>query len=245
MAADRCSRDARPAHPRRGRSGSSPTSRTPRGWAASRSSCRGTPTGYREWARVAQLYAGDQARQHLGAGGRTARCSCCSRTATCAGPYVIGCLYSPVDKPPESRDGVQRRPHAAHPVGLGDHASTRPRRTVELKTTSGASRAAGGEERRAHARGHVEDHASRPPRSSIEATGDGHRQRAPASRSTERARAEGGGQSWVHRRPGMTDAVTGADTHIVMVPVRHRLGADARSRAPVLRHAHLRTRRPT
>ena len=65
----------------------------------------------------------------------TARCWCCSRTATCAAPYVVGCLYTPRSTSRRSRAATRRDVRTlAHARRLGDPLRRDERGRSTLKT---------------------------------------------------------------------------------------------------------------
>jgi phage baseplate assembly protein V len=93
--------------------------------------------GYREWARVAQSYAGDKVGSTwvpevngevlvLFDHGNLRR------------PYVIGCLYNAVDTPPESRTASKDVRTLKTPSGSEIRVDETDQ-TLEIKTKSGAS----------------------------------------------------------------------------------------------------------
>jgi uncharacterized protein involved in type VI secretion and phage assembly len=93
--------------------------------------------GYREWARVAHFYGGDQV-------GSTWVPEVGGEVLVIFGhgdlrwPYVLGCLYSPVDLPPESRTAGSDIRTVRTPSG-SEITFDETNGVVELKTKTGAS----------------------------------------------------------------------------------------------------------
>jgi uncharacterized protein involved in type VI secretion and phage assembly len=93
-------------------------------------------SGYQEWARVAQLYAGD------GFGSTWIPEIDCEVLISFAHgdmrfPYVLGCLYSPVDPPPLSRTASSDVKTLRTPAG-SELSFDEGEGTIALKTPSGA-----------------------------------------------------------------------------------------------------------
>ncbi len=151
-------RGRRPRGCRAPRSGSSPTSNDPDGLGRVEVELPWYADGYREWARVAQLLRRRHGRAARGSPRRAARCWCVFEHGDLRCPYVLGCLYNNVDRPPESRTSSSDIRTLRTPSG-SEITFDETERAVELEDQAGRLGAAGGAERRAHAQGHVEDHA--------------------------------------------------------------------------------------
>ena len=93
--------------------------------------------GYREWARVVHFYGGDKV-------GSTWIPEPGGEVLVVFGhgdlrfPYVLGCLYSPVDRPPESRTSSSDIRTVRTPSG-SEITFDETKGLVELKTKEGAS----------------------------------------------------------------------------------------------------------
>lgn len=94
-------------------------------------------SGYREWARVAQFYGGDRVGSTWvpEVGGEVL---VVFAHGDLRWPYVIGCLYNPVDLPPASRSSASDVRTVRTPSG-SEIAFDETNRTVEIRTDSGAS----------------------------------------------------------------------------------------------------------
>jgi uncharacterized protein involved in type VI secretion and phage assembly len=93
--------------------------------------------GYREWARVAQPYAGDQVGSTW-VPEENGEVLVLFERGSMRAPYVIGCLYGPVDKPPESRKKDSDVRTWKTPSG-SEIRFDETKKSVELKTEKGAS----------------------------------------------------------------------------------------------------------
>ena len=93
--------------------------------------------GYREWARVAQPYAGDKVGCTWVPEEKSEVLVLFERDSMRA-PYVIGCLYGPIDKPPESRKKDSDVRTWKTPSG-SEIRFDETKKSVELKTKEGAS----------------------------------------------------------------------------------------------------------
>lgn len=93
--------------------------------------------GYREWARVAHTYAGNKIGSTWIPEEQSEVLVLFERGSMRA-PYVIGCLYNPVDKPPESRTKSSDVRTLKTPSG-SEIRFDETKKTVEVKTKSGAS----------------------------------------------------------------------------------------------------------
>jgi uncharacterized protein involved in type VI secretion and phage assembly len=93
--------------------------------------------GYREWARVAHFYGGDKVGSTWvpEVGGEVL---VVFAHGDLRWPYVVGCLYSPVDLPPESRSSSSDIRTVRTPSG-SEITFDETNGTVELKTKTGAS----------------------------------------------------------------------------------------------------------
>jgi phage baseplate assembly protein V len=94
-------------------------------------------SGYDEWARVAQLYAGS------GYGSTwvpevDTEVLVAFAHGDMRWPYVVGCLYSDVDTPPESRTASSDIKTLRTPAG-SELAFDETNGTIDLKTPGGAS----------------------------------------------------------------------------------------------------------
>ena len=93
--------------------------------------------GYKVWARVAQPYAGD------GVGStwvpeKNGEVLVIFEQGSLRRPYVLGCLYNGVDKPPESRTASKDVRTIKTPSGAEIRVDETAQ-TVEIKTKTGAS----------------------------------------------------------------------------------------------------------
>jgi uncharacterized protein involved in type VI secretion and phage assembly len=93
--------------------------------------------GYREWARVAQPYAGDKVGCTW-VPEENSEVLVLFERGSMRAPYVIGCLYGPVDKPPESRKKDSDVRTWKTPSG-SEIRFDETKKSVELKTKKGAS----------------------------------------------------------------------------------------------------------
>jgi uncharacterized protein involved in type VI secretion and phage assembly len=93
--------------------------------------------GYREWARVAHTYAGDKIGSTWIPEEKSEVLVLFERGSMRA-PYVIGCLYNPVDKPPESRTKSSDVRTLKTP-SESEIRFDETKQSIELKTKSGAS----------------------------------------------------------------------------------------------------------
>jgi phage baseplate assembly protein V len=93
--------------------------------------------GYREWARVVQPYAGDNVGSTW-VPEKDGEVLVLFEHGNLRRPYVIGCLYSAVDRPPESRTASRDIRTVKTPSGAEIRVDETAQ-TVEIKTKSGAS----------------------------------------------------------------------------------------------------------
>ncbi|MGO4362945.1 phage baseplate assembly protein V [Terrabacter sp. RAF57] len=93
--------------------------------------------GYREWARVAQPYAGDRFGSTW-IPEENGEVLVLFERGSMRAPYVLGCLYNPIDKPPEKRTKDKDVRTWKSPTG-SEIRFDETKKTVEVKTKSGAS----------------------------------------------------------------------------------------------------------
>jgi len=93
--------------------------------------------GYREWARVAQPYAGDRVGSTW-VPEKDGEVLVVFEQGSLRRPYVIGCLYNAVDQPPESRSASSDVRTLKTPSGAEIRVDE-TEQSVEIKTKAGAS----------------------------------------------------------------------------------------------------------
>ena len=153
-------------------------------------------------------------------------------------PFVIGCLYSPVDQPPESRSDSSDVRTLLTPNG-SEIRFDETNQVVTLKTKSGASveldEQSGELTLEATSKITLEGrrHLDRGLRIR---DGQGIDHRSQLTQTTQRREGTDMGAPAAR----LNDSVLGADTHIVMVPSRHRHCPHSDPRSRVLGHVDVR-----